>query len=343
MDLEPQPQPSTFSPTLQQRGETLPTQNHGSHPSPPASGSFSLALVRGGRASFPAGGPSEDTPRPIGSGTEQQRCSPHPTLPRTELTEPTKPTEPTEPTEPIEPVEPIEPIEPIEPTEPIEPIEPIVPIVPIEPIEPIEPTEPIELTELTVNGHHRSQHLPPDTQNFPGTPGTQDPPLGIPPYYNEQGLWPGGTPEPQDLPTPQGDQPPNRNEQNANPDGTDPESTPTPNGHQANIRLATLNMRGHSSPLTGTGSISKWTAVTKVLHSRQIGILALQETHLSTKLKAQAAQILSRHFALYNSPDPENPTGSAGVAFVINKEKLDTNSISLMTLIPGRAIFLSIP
>ena len=102
-------------------------------------------------------------------------------------------------------------------------------------------------------------------------------------------------------------------------------------------------MRGHSSPLTGTGPISKWTAVTKALRSRQIGILALQETHLSTELATQAEHLFSKQLALYNSPDPDNPTGSAGVAFVINKEKLNTNDIKLTTLIAGRAIFISIP
>ena len=102
-------------------------------------------------------------------------------------------------------------------------------------------------------------------------------------------------------------------------------------------------MRGRSSTSTGTGPISKWTTVAKALRSRQIGILALQETHLSTELETQAQQLFTRRLALYNSPNPENPTGSAGVAFVINKEKLDTNGITLTTLIPGRAIFLSIP
>ena len=102
-------------------------------------------------------------------------------------------------------------------------------------------------------------------------------------------------------------------------------------------------MRGHSSPLTGTGPISKWTAVTKALRSRQIGILALQETQLSAELAIQAQQLFSRRFALFNSPDLVNPSISAGVAFVINKEKLDSNDIKSTTLITGRAIFLSIP
>jgi len=102
-------------------------------------------------------------------------------------------------------------------------------------------------------------------------------------------------------------------------------------------------MRGRSSQLSGTGPISKWTVVVKALRSQQIGILALQETHLSDELATQAEQLFSRRLTIYNSPDPENPTSSVGVAFVINKEKLDTNNITLTTLILGRAIFLSIP
>jgi len=164
------------------------------------------------------------------------------------------------------------------------------------------------------------------------------------PPDDAQGPLPGGTPEPQDPPATQGDPPPNRTERNTtNPDQTDLGNMPTPNGHRANVRLATLNMRGRSSQLTGTGPILKWTTIAKALRSRQIGILALQETHLSDELAMQAEQIFSRRLTIYNSPDPENPTSSAGVAFVINKEKLDTNNITLTTLIPGRAIFLSIP
>ena len=93
----------------------------------------------------------------------------------------------------------------------------------------------------------------------------------------------------------------------------------------------------------GPGPISKWTAVSKALRTCQIGILAIQETHLSTELASQAGELFTRRLAIYNSPDPDNPTGSAGVAFVINKEKVDTNGITMTTLIQGRAIFLSIP
>ena len=93
----------------------------------------------------------------------------------------------------------------------------------------------------------------------------------------------------------------------------------------------------------GVGPISKWATVSKALRTCQIGILAIQETHLSTELALQAGELFTRRLAIYNSPDPDNPTGSAGVAFVINKEKVDTSGITMTTLIQGRAIFLSVP
>ena len=93
----------------------------------------------------------------------------------------------------------------------------------------------------------------------------------------------------------------------------------------------------------GAGPISKWATVSKALRTCQIGILAIQETHLSTELALQAGELFTRCLAIYNSPDPDNPTGSAGVAFVINKEKVDTSGITMTTLIQGRAIFLSVP
>jgi len=307
-----------------QRGETLPTQNYGSHPGLLASGSSSPALVRRGRASFPAGGPPDDTQKPIGSGTELQRCAPYPVSPRTEFIEPTEPTEH---------------------------------------IEHIEPTEPIVPTELMMNGHHRSQRLPSGAQN---TPEPQDPPApqgGPSPNRNERNTNPDrtdpegsptpsnhgantSTPEPQDPPDFQEDPPRSQTERNPDPNRINPEGLTPPKGHRANIRIATLNMRGMrgcSSPLTGPGPISKWTAVTKALRSRQIEILALQESHLSTELATQVEQLFSRCLTLFNSPALENPSGSAGVTFVINKEKLDTNDITLTTLIPGRAVFLSVP
>ena len=100
-------------------------------------------------------------------------------------------------------------------------------------------------------------------------------------------------------------------------------------------------MKGRSSPQLGPGPTSKWTAVLKTIREQKIGILALQETHLSDILADQVSALHHRRIVLLNSPSTNNPTGSAGVAFVINKELIDAREVSLHTLIPGRATYLS--
>ena len=77
------------------------------------------------------------------------------------------------------------------------------------------------------------------------------------------------------------------------------------------------------------------------MREKKIGLLALQETHLSDQLTDQTSTLYQRRLSITNSPDLENPSGSAGVAFVINKEVMKTEQIRTHTLIPGRAILIS--
>ena len=100
-------------------------------------------------------------------------------------------------------------------------------------------------------------------------------------------------------------------------------------------------MKGRSSPLTGAGPTSKWTAVSKTLRDKKIGLLAVQETHLSDQLADEVSNLHQRRITIINSPSETNPTNSAGVAFVINKEVLNAVEVKQHTLIPGRAIFIS--
>ena len=100
-------------------------------------------------------------------------------------------------------------------------------------------------------------------------------------------------------------------------------------------------MKGRSSPLTGTGPTSKWAAVSKSVREKKIGLLALQETHLSDELADDVSTLYQRRMTIINSPCENNPTNSAGVAFVINKEILNAENVKTHTLIPGRAIYIS--
>ncbi|KAG2740666.1 DNase I-like protein [Suillus brevipes Sb2] len=56
----------------------------------------------------------------------------------------------------------------------------------------------------------------------------------------------------------------------------------------------------------------------------------------------QIEALFSRRLKVLNSSDPNRPGNSAGVAFILNKEKLNTENAKLTVIIPGRAIALSL-
>ncbi|KAG2032531.1 hypothetical protein BDR03DRAFT_935951 [Suillus americanus] len=78
------------------------------------------------------------------------------------------------------------------------------------------------------------------------------------------------------------------------------------------------------------------------MREKKISILCIQEMHLTDKHERQIGDLFSRRLVILNSSDPEHPGSSAGVAFIINRELLNTLSIKLTILILGRAIALSI-
>ena len=122
---------------------------------------------------------------------------------------------------------------------------------------------------------------------------------------------------------------------------TTPDTPCTNKKYRVNFKIASLNMKGRSSPLTGAGPISKWAAVSRTMREKKIRLLALQETHLSDQLSDQASSLYQRRLSILNSPHMTNPTSSAGVAFVINKEVIKADDLELHVLIPGRAIQIS--
>ena len=79
-----------------------------------------------------------------------------------------------------------------------------------------------------------------------------------------------------------------------------------------------------------------------MLRTEQIGVLALQETHLDEDTTSQIRTVFDRRMMILNSHAPTNQTASAGVAFVLNKEKINIKKATLKELIPGRATFLSL-
>jgi exonuclease III len=110
---------------------------------------------------------------------------------------------------------------------------------------------------------------------------------------------------------------------------------------RAHVHIATLNMKGKNTTINGVNK-SKWEDLENMIKTRRIGIMALQETHLDNEDMGSLARMHQRRLVIINSPDPERPTQSAGVAFALNKEVINTEDITVTEVIPGRAILLNI-
>ncbi|KAI0051162.1 DNase I-like protein [Auriscalpium vulgare] len=87
---------------------------------------------------------------------------------------------------------------------------------------------------------------------------------------------------------------------------------------------------------------SRWPEIARAIREHKIGILALQETHLAESEATDLRRRYDKKMVILNSPLPDNPTGSAGVGFVLNKAMIKTDQCTLIELIPGRAALLTI-
>jgi exonuclease III len=106
-------------------------------------------------------------------------------------------------------------------------------------------------------------------------------------------------------------------------------------------------MKGKRSKRTekyGNSPVNKWSRVRSSMLSRRIGILALQETHLTQQDKQSVENLYSRHLLVFNSahPDQRRAGASQGVAFVVNKNLVSIEDVRHYVLIPGRAIMMTI-
>jgi hypothetical protein len=80
--------------------------------------------------------------------------------------------------------------------------------------------------------------------------------------------------------------------------------------------------------------------INRLAKEDKIGILCVQETHLTNKHEKQIETLFSKRLLVLNSSDTNCPGNLARVAFIINKEKLNVSNAKMMVLIPGRAITL---
>ena len=120
-----------------------------------------------------------------------------------------------------------------------------------------------------------------------------------------------------------------RTQRSTNLNNGDNHSRNTKKNTRAAIKIASLNMRGRGR--------DKWLHINQIMKEKKIGILALQETHLTDIQTENIQNLFCKRLVIHSSIDT-NSSNSKGVAIVFNKEITNTKDIHPTVLIPGRAI-----
>jgi len=107
---------------------------------------------------------------------------------------------------------------------------------------------------------------------------------------------------------------------------------------RATLTISSLNIRGGGSANTRP----KWQHINQIMREKEIGILAVQETHLKQTDVDELNDQFCGQLEIINSCDPTQPNAK-GVAFVLNNRKTAWDEASTNEIIPGRAISLIIP
>jgi exonuclease III len=130
------------------------------------------------------------------------------------------------------------------------------------------------------------------------------------------------------------------------------QATPTPSNSQpiiitpktknkkrikASLKVASLNMRGRFN-----NGNDKWTRLREIIKSQKIGVLVLQETHLTLDEEEILNTRFEKDWLIISSINPNSPN-ARGVAIILNKRYTNSTNIEKKEIIPGRALQITMP
>ncbi|KAI0337282.1 DNase I-like protein, partial [Trametopsis cervina] len=81
--------------------------------------------------------------------------------------------------------------------------------------------------------------------------------------------------------------------------------------------------------------------INQLVREQKIALLAVQETHLNDDHVNSLHSLFGKRLTILHSASPERETSAQGIAFVINNERLDPSTATLLEIIPGRAALLT--
>ncbi|EIW59707.1 DNase I-like protein, partial [Trametes versicolor FP-101664 SS1] len=83
--------------------------------------------------------------------------------------------------------------------------------------------------------------------------------------------------------------------------------------------------------------------INQLVRDEKIGLLALQETHLTSECVDQLNELFGRHLRIYHSELTHHATGAGGVALAVNKRLIDPEKCVVTDIQKGRAMAISFP
>ncbi len=107
------------------------------------------------------------------------------------------------------------------------------------------------------------------------------------------------------------------------------------------LQVASLNINGYGN-LVRDHPDNKWGRVYRMMAEHKIGVLLLQETHLTDERKAGIHKMFARKVRVFHSANPEAPTQREGVAVVLNARYVNTSKASAEEIVPGRALQVTV-
>ncbi|OJT01797.1 Transposon TX1 uncharacterized 149 kDa protein [Trametes pubescens] len=111
---------------------------------------------------------------------------------------------------------------------------------------------------------------------------------------------------------------------------------------KSSIRVATLNVNGFGT-LVRDHPDNKWGKMYRMMSESRIGILLLQESHLTEERVANLHKMFAGRIRIYASEHPTAPTQREGVAVVLNKKLISAKNACSREIVKGRAIQISVP
>ncbi len=108
------------------------------------------------------------------------------------------------------------------------------------------------------------------------------------------------------------------------------------------VQVASLNMNGYGN-LVRDHPDNKWGCLYRVMSEHRIGILLIQETHLTSERVAGIHRMFAKRLRILHSEHPQSPTQREGVAVVLNARYVKTADVRATEIVPGRAIQVLVP